>query len=104
MDKGKLLMDFLDVTAPRHIEIEIRNDGKVIWVHLNGMTILRACQIGELMITDRRDHELLRLEDKMDYINEQAPLAPHGGCNWSGCKTCFPDHNARHPRPTDASL
>lgn len=23
-------------------------------------------------------------------IDPTAPLAPHGGCNWSGCTTCFP--------------
>lgn len=22
-----------------------------------------------------------------------ARLAPHGGCNWSGCVTCFPEQN-----------
>lgn len=23
-------------------------------------------------------------------IDPNTPLAPHGGCNWSGCTTCFP--------------
>lgn len=47
-------------------------------------------------------------------IDPNAPLAPHGGCNWSGCTTCFPpkedqtyrddaDDEIRFPRKPQAN-
>ena len=54
------MMDFkqiqmLDITAPEHgVQIQIRNDGKVIWIHVDGMTVLRICQIPRLDIEDER--------------------------------------------------
>ena len=47
-------MTFLDITAPEVIEIEIRDDGKVIWVHTQEGTVLRVCRIGKLILTDHR--------------------------------------------------
>ena len=45
----------LDITGSEFVHIQIRNDGKVIWVHtLEGMTILRVCQIERLEIRDDR--------------------------------------------------
>jgi DNA-binding protein YbaB len=38
----------------RIVEIEIRDDGKVVWVHINGQTEFRACEIEEVHITDNR--------------------------------------------------
>lgn len=47
-----------DITAPKVVEVEIRHDGKVVWIHVEGITVLRACRVGELTITDHReDHE-----------------------------------------------
>ncbi|KKN88110.1 hypothetical protein LCGC14_0251820 [marine sediment metagenome] len=44
-----------DITAPKHgVQIEIRGDGKVLWVHVDGMTVLRVCQIPRLDIVDDR--------------------------------------------------
>jgi hypothetical protein len=44
-----------DITAPEHgVEIEIREDGTVIWVHVNGVTALRICRIPYLVLTDHR--------------------------------------------------
>jgi hypothetical protein len=37
--------DMLDVTAPEWVQIEISHDGKVVWVHVNGITLFRACHI-----------------------------------------------------------
>lgn len=31
-------------------------------------------------------------------------LAPHGGCNWEGCKECFPPAEQRSTRRTFATL
>lgn len=36
--------------------------------------------------------------------NSKGPLAPHGGCNWKGCKECFPDHVDALPDPRDNGI
>lgn len=48
------VLDLLDITKPEHVEIQIRNDGKVIWIHIDGITRLRICQIPLLVINDER--------------------------------------------------
>lgn len=37
---------FLDITAPEQVDIEIRQDGRVVWVSCEGITVLRICRIG----------------------------------------------------------
>lgn len=37
-----------------NIQVEVRSDGKVLWVSHNGVTVLRACNITTLEIVDRR--------------------------------------------------
>jgi hypothetical protein len=46
---------FLDITgADLDIEIEVRGDGKVLWVNM-GPCVFRVCRIrGKVEITDRR--------------------------------------------------
>ena len=45
----------LDITAPEHgVQIQVRADGKVIWVHVDGITVLRICQIPRLDMEDER--------------------------------------------------
>ena len=44
----------LDLIKPQLVEIQIRDDGKVIWVNANGICVLRICQIGELLLLDNR--------------------------------------------------
>jgi len=45
----------MDVTAPEaEVEIDIREDGKVLWISVDGITVLRICQIPKLELTDRR--------------------------------------------------
>jgi hypothetical protein len=44
----------VDITAPNVVEIEVRHDGKVVWVNVDGVCRLRACQIGNLAIDDSR--------------------------------------------------
>lgn len=46
-----------DISAPRTVEIEIRDDGKVVWVHVDGQTEFRACRIEVLHITDHRKEQ-----------------------------------------------
>lgn len=44
--------EFVDITAPEHgVEIQVRDDQKVIWVHVDGVTVLRICQIPKLTRT-----------------------------------------------------
>ena len=47
-----VLQKAFDVTAPQHVEIKVRADGQVVWVNINGVCALRACQIQELVIND----------------------------------------------------
>lgn len=36
---------FLDITAPENtVEVEARKDGKVLWVNVDGICVLRICQ------------------------------------------------------------
>jgi len=37
--------DALDITGAGNVEVLIRNDGKVVWVNIDGMCALRICQI-----------------------------------------------------------
>jgi len=49
----------LDITKPKFVEIDIRNDGKVVWINIDGICRLRACRIGKdrLVVNDRRKEE-----------------------------------------------
>ena len=52
----------MDITAPEgDVQIQIRPDGKILWVHIEGQTILRICRIeGKIEIQDERtDYELI---------------------------------------------
>lgn len=53
-DSGLVDVTQLDVAAKTPVEVEIRADGTVLWVHHKGITVLRVCQIPSLTITDHR--------------------------------------------------
>jgi len=44
-----------DITEPQSVEIQIRDDGKVIWVNVDGICVLRACRITNLQVMDYRE-------------------------------------------------
>lgn len=44
----------IDITAPEIVEILIREDGKVIWINIDGSCKLRACKIDKLIVNDER--------------------------------------------------
>ena len=44
----------IDITAPKHLEIVIRDDGKIVWINDETQCVLRACQIGDLILKDER--------------------------------------------------
>lgn len=51
-----LLGDMLDIHTPEHgVEIDIRHDGKVLWVSTDGVTRVRICDIPVLVVRDRRE-------------------------------------------------
>ena len=45
---------FNDITAPEHVEVRIRGDGKVLWVNVDGVCALRVCNMSELVLHDGR--------------------------------------------------
>jgi hypothetical protein len=54
---AQMARQMLDIAAPENgVEVEIRNDGQVLWVHVDGATVLRICRIaaGLIHIEDRR--------------------------------------------------
>lgn len=42
--------DMIDLTAPGVVQIEVREDGKVVWVNINGICRLRMCRIDTLIV------------------------------------------------------
>lgn len=47
---------FRDITAPKAgVEVEVREDRNVIWIHVDGITVLRICRIPQLIITDNSE-------------------------------------------------
>ena len=55
--RGEMLED---ITAPECVEIVIRSDGKVVWVHTEKGCQFRACQIKRLIIDDRRGKQRIK--------------------------------------------
>lgn len=53
MDGVKLNLNMIDTTGGV-VEVEISQDGKVLWLHVNGRTVARASQIEALHISDHR--------------------------------------------------
>lgn len=37
--------DFKDITAPQAVQVELKENGRVLWVNVNGKCVLRICQI-----------------------------------------------------------
>ena len=46
-----------DVTGAEDVEIVIRSDGRVIWVNLDGLLLLRICRIKNVRLIDERREE-----------------------------------------------
>lgn len=50
-----ILGNLLDIYAPEEgVQVEIRADGKVLWVSVDGSTALRICKIPQIDVVDRR--------------------------------------------------
>lgn len=62
----------LDITAPKHVEIQIRDDGKVVWINTEEGCILRFCRIEKLVvIDDRKVNETNMDDDEIILLNEE---------------------------------
>lgn len=47
-------MSSIDITEPEVVQVDIKSDGKVIWINVNGICMFRACRIKNLEINDGR--------------------------------------------------
>jgi hypothetical protein len=52
--------EMVDITAPSIVGVEIRHDGKVLWVNVDGVCRLRCCLIGELILEDNQPKRRLK--------------------------------------------
>lgn len=48
---GKAIYDgqLLDITGAKIVQVDIRKDRKTLWVNVDGVCILRVCQIEEII-------------------------------------------------------
>lgn len=44
----------IDITGARYVTVEIRDDGKVLWVNTEEGCQLRICQIEKIQVCDKR--------------------------------------------------
>lgn len=47
-------MSDINANGDSDVEIQIRHDGRVLWIHVDGKTVLRCCRIRHLEIMDQR--------------------------------------------------
>jgi hypothetical protein len=48
----------LDITGSECVQVEIRNDGKVVWINNEEGCIVRICRIKKIEVIDNReDHD-----------------------------------------------
>lgn len=40
----------LDISRATHVQVEVREDKKVLWINVNGVCVLRVCAIENLEI------------------------------------------------------
>lgn len=44
----------MDISEPEVVEIQIRADGKVVWVNVDSVCRFRACRVKKIEIKDER--------------------------------------------------
>jgi len=45
-----------DITGVKFVQVEISNDGKVLWVNTEDGCVCRICRIEHLEVVDNRKH------------------------------------------------
>ena len=53
-DEGSDIGAQMDITGASDVSIQVRADGKVIWVNVDGVCKLRVCRIDRLVVEDNR--------------------------------------------------
>jgi hypothetical protein len=54
-DSHSGLLRQMDITAPEgEVQVQISADGKVLWVHVEGVTVLRVCRCEKITIENQR--------------------------------------------------
>ncbi len=48
---AKLADSHTDITGAVHVQIDYSSTGKVLWINVNGICVLRICRIQELIVT-----------------------------------------------------
>ncbi len=43
-----------DIAGANVVEVSIKEDGKVVWINLDGKCILRVCRVKNMVVDDRR--------------------------------------------------
>ena len=49
-DAEELIGAAVDITAPNVVEVKVRDDGRVLWVNVDGICALRVCMIPHIVI------------------------------------------------------
>lgn len=57
----------LDITAPKIVEVLVRVDEKVLWVNVDGVCVLRVCQIPENGLHVDNPGSQVELEVQQDF-------------------------------------
>jgi hypothetical protein len=47
-------MEMIDIPAAKGVQIQVREDGKVVWVNVDGLCVLRCNNIEVLDVEDNR--------------------------------------------------
>lgn len=49
----------MDITAPNNLTVEVqeRSNGKVVYIHIDGVTFFRACQVNDFTLVMPDDDE-----------------------------------------------
>lgn len=45
----------VDIAAPSIVEVQVRADGKVLWVNVDGICRFRCCRIETIIVNDERE-------------------------------------------------
>jgi hypothetical protein len=93
----------IDITAPEIVQIQIKEDGKVVWINTEEGNTFRACQIKNLELVDDRNG-LEKLKEKLNWLIEQSKLYPYGDHGEIVDFVKWVHEELRQPIPTDKQL
>jgi hypothetical protein len=54
-----------DITGPQIVEVEISQDGRTMWVNIDGECAFRVCTIGNVSVIDHRFRPVVPLSDQL---------------------------------------